>query len=56
MTAARVWRAKAEAVAGGIAIVFGPILFVLAIVDPRLSILTLCGITIAGSAATLIQF
>jgi len=56
VTAARVWRAKAEAVAGGIAIVFGPILFVLAIVDPRLSILTLCGITIAGSAATLIQF
>src|SRR5947207_13228089 len=53
VTATRVWRAQAEAVAGGIGIGFDPILFVLAIVDPRLSILTLCGITIAGSAATL---
>src|SRR5205807_6543394 len=40
VTAGRVWRGKAEAVAGGIAIVFGPILFVLAIVDPSLGILT----------------
>jgi len=56
VTAARVWRAKAEAVAGGMAIVFGPIVIGLAILDPVLGIITVCGITIAGIAATLIQF
>jgi ABC-2 type transport system permease protein len=56
VTAARVWRAKAEAVAGGMAIVFGPIVVGLAILDPVLGVITVCGITIAGIAATLIQF
>jgi len=56
VTAARVWRAKAEAVAGGMAIVFGPIVIGLAILDPVLGIITVCGIVIAGIAATLIQF
>src|SRR5882757_9205252 len=56
VTAARVWRAKGEAVAGGMAIVFGPSVIGLAILDPVLGIITVCGITIAGIAATLIQF
>jgi ABC-2 type transport system permease protein len=56
VTAARVWRAKAEAVAGGVGIVFGPIVVGLAILDPMLGVITVCGIMIAGAAATLIQF
>jgi ABC-2 type transport system permease protein len=56
VTAARVWRAKAEAVAGGVGIVFGPIVVGLAIVDPMLGVITACGIIVAGAAATLIQF
>ncbi len=36
VTPARVWRAKAEAVAGVIGMVFGPAIAVLAIVDPTL--------------------
>jgi ABC-2 type transport system permease protein len=56
VTATRVWRAKAEAVAGGIAIVFGPIVLVLAIIDPVLGLITVCGIGVAGISATMIQF
>jgi ABC-2 type transport system permease protein len=56
VTAGRVWRAKAEAVAGGIAIVFGPIVIGLAVVGPILGIITCLGIAIAGMSATLIQF
>jgi len=56
VTAARVWRAKAEAVAGGIGIVFGPIVLVLASIDPVLGLITVCGIGVAGISATMIQF
>jgi len=56
VTAARVWRAKAEAVAGGIGIVFSPIVFGLAIIDPVLGLITVCGIGVAGISATVIQF
>jgi ABC-2 type transport system permease protein len=56
VTAARVWRAKAEAVAGGVMIVFGPLAAVLAVLDPRAGVIALCGIAIAGGTATLIQF
>jgi ABC-2 type transport system permease protein len=56
VTAAHVWRAKAEAVAGGVGIVFCPIVVGLAIVDPMLGVITACGIIVAGAAATLIQF
>jgi ABC-2 type transport system permease protein len=56
VTAARVWRAKAEAVAGGVMIVFGPLAAVLAVLDLRAGIIALGGIAIAGGTATLIQF
>jgi ABC-2 type transport system permease protein len=56
VSAARVWRAKTEAVAGGIGMVFGPIVILLAIVDPALALISLIGIAIAGVSATLIQF
>lgn len=56
VTPARVWRAKAEAVAGAVALVFVPILALLAIIDPVLSLVAFIGITVAGASATLIQF
>jgi ABC-2 type transport system permease protein len=56
VTPARVWRAKAEAIAGGIGVVFGPIVVVLAIADPILAAITLLGVTLAGASATMIQF
>lgn len=56
VTAARVWRAKAEAVAGAIGVVFGPLVILLAIVEPILGVTTLLGIVIAAASATMIQF
>jgi ABC-2 type transport system permease protein len=56
VTPARVWRAKAEAVAGAVGLVFGPIVILLAIADPILAAATLLGITLAGASATMIQF
>ncbi len=56
VAAARVWRAKAEAVAGGIAMVFGPIVIGLAIIGPSLGVTAFFGIAVAGISATLIQF
>jgi len=56
VTAARVWHAKAEAIAGGVAIVFGPMAAGLAMIDWHAGIIALCGIAIAGAAATLIQY
>ena len=56
VTPGRVWHAKAEAVAGGVAIVFGPMAAGLAIIDWRAGLIALCGIAIAGATATLIQF
>jgi len=56
VTAARVWGAKAEAVAGGVGIVFVPMAIGLAIVDPVAGVVTLVGLALAGVAATLIQF
>src|SRR6059058_4497087 len=56
VTPARMWRAKAEAVAGGVGIVFAPMAVGLAIIDLRAGIIALCGIAVAGAAATLIQF
>ncbi|MBV9551711.1 MAG: permease [Alphaproteobacteria bacterium] len=56
VTPALVWKAKAEAVAGIMAIVFGPILAVLALIDPTVGLVGLAGIAISGAAATLIQF
>jgi ABC-2 type transport system permease protein len=56
VTAARVWRAKAEAVAGGIGLVFGPLVILLAVADPILAGTTILGIAAAGASATMIQF
>jgi ABC-2 type transport system permease protein len=56
ITTARVWRAKAEAVAGVISLVFGPAVVVLTIVDPRLGVVAFLGIATAAASATLIQF
>src|SRR5947207_1560661 len=44
VTATRVWRAQAEAVAGGIGIGFDPIVVGLAIIDPALGFITVCAI------------
>src|SRR5204862_6882554 len=54
VTATRVWRAKAEAVAGGIGIVFDPIVLVLAIIDPVLRLITVCGTGAPGLCAATI--
>jgi ABC-2 type transport system permease protein len=56
VTAARVWRAKAEAVAGVLALVFGPAVAVLAVVDPLSAVVALLGVAMAAASATLIQF
>jgi ABC-2 type transport system permease protein len=48
-------RAKIEAVLGIIAIVFAPLLAVLAIASPRHALITCCGIIVAAIAATSIQ-
>ena len=56
VTPSRMWRAKAEAVAGGVGTVFAPMVIGLAIIDLRAGIIALCGIAVAGAAATLIQF
>jgi ABC-2 type transport system permease protein len=56
ITPARVWRAKAEAVAGVIGMVFGPAVAGLAIVDPMLGLVAFLGIATAAASATLIQF
>jgi len=48
-------RAKIEAVLGIIAIVFGPLLLVLAVASPRHALITACGVVVAAAAATSIQ-
>jgi ABC-2 type transport system permease protein len=56
ITQARVWRAKAEAVAGVIALVFLPPVLVLALMAPAPAVVALLGIGIAAVSASLIQF
>jgi ABC-2 type transport system permease protein len=56
ITPARVWRAKAEAVAGVMGTVFGPAVAVLAILDPIPALVALLGIAPAALSASLIQF
>ena len=53
---ARVLRAKAEAVFGGIAVVFGPFVVLLAAAAPFAALVAACGIGIAAGSATAIQF
>jgi ABC-2 type transport system permease protein len=56
ITTASVWRAKAEAVAGALAIIFGPAAAALAVVEPILGLVAFLGAAIAAVSATLIQF
>jgi ABC-2 type transport system permease protein len=56
VTARLVWRAKTEAVLGGIALVFAPFILGLAAVDPMLGLITALGVAIATGSATMIQF
>ncbi len=56
VTAAYLWYAKTEAVAGAIAVVFGPLVILCAVADPVLALIALAGIAAAGTSATLIQF
>jgi ABC-2 type transport system permease protein len=56
VTTAAVWRAKTEAVAGVLGLVFGPAVALLAFVEPSLALVSLVGIVTAATSATLIQF
>jgi ABC-2 type transport system permease protein len=56
ITPAGVWRAKTEAVAGVLALVFGPPVALLAIVDPAPALVAFLGIAVAAASATLIQY
>jgi len=54
--ASRVLRAKAEAVLGAIAVVFSPLIVMLALAAPFAGLVALVGIFIAAGSATAIQF
>jgi ABC-2 type transport system permease protein len=56
VTAVRVWRAKAEAVAGVLGVVFGPAIVALAVVEPALGVVAFLGIATAAASSALIQF
>jgi ABC-2 type transport system permease protein len=56
VTTGRVWRAKVEAVAGVLGLVFGPAIAVLAVLEPFAGLVALVGIAVAAAAATSIQF
>lgn len=53
---ARVLRAKAEAVLGGVGVIFAPLLVVLAVAAPFAGLVALVGVVIAAALATIIQF
>jgi ABC-2 type transport system permease protein len=52
----RVLRAKAEAVLGGISVVFGPFVVMLAVAAPFPALVSLVGVVIAAGSATAIQY
>jgi ABC-2 type transport system permease protein len=54
--AARVLRAKTEAILGGVAAVFGPLVVMLGIAAPFAALVSLVGIVIAAGSATTIQY
>ena len=56
ITSAGVLRAKTEAVAGALGLVFGPAVALLAVIDPVPALASLVGIAAAAASATLIQF
>jgi ABC-2 type transport system permease protein len=53
---ARVFRAKTEAVLGGIGVIFGPLVVVLAVAAPFAALVTLVGVVVAAGSATAIQY
>jgi ABC-2 type transport system permease protein len=53
---AHVVRAKTEAVLGGIAVVFGPFVVMLAVAAPFAALVSLIGVVIAAGSATAIQY
>jgi ABC-2 type transport system permease protein len=56
VSARRVLRAKTEAVLGGIAVVFGPFVALLAIATPFAALVALAGVIVAAGSATAIQY
>ena len=56
VTPVAVWRAKAEAVAGVLGLVFGPAVAALAILDPGPAAVALLGVAAAAVSASMIQF
>jgi ABC-2 type transport system permease protein len=56
VSSALVWRAKAEAVFGVIALFFGPAVALLAILAPGSAVAALLGIAASAASASLIQF
>jgi ABC-2 type transport system permease protein len=56
VSATRVLRAKAEAVFGGIAIIFGPFVIMLALAAPFPALVAFAGVVIASSCSTAIQY
>jgi ABC-2 type transport system permease protein len=56
VSATRVLRAKAEAVLGGIAIIFGPFVIMLALAAPFPALVAFAGVVIASSCSTAIQY
>lgn len=56
VAASRVLRAKTEAVLGGIAMIFGPLVALLAVAAPIAALVALAGVVIAASSAMAIQY
>ena len=54
--AAQVLRAKTEAVLGGVAVIFGPLIVLLALVTPIGGLVALGGVAIAAGSSTAIQY
>lgn len=54
--ATRVLRAKTEAVLGGVAVVFGPLVALLALVSPIGGLVALGGVAVAAGSSTAIQY
>ena len=51
-----IYEDRAEAVLGGIAVVFGPFVVMLAVADPFPALVALIGVVIAAGSATAIQY
>jgi ABC-2 type transport system permease protein len=56
VSAVRVFRAKIEAVLGGVGVVFGPFIVALVIAAPFAALVALAGVVMAAASATAIQY